>query len=175
LYIPAKSEETRVEVMHRLIDQHPLGALVMTGAAGLDADHIPFEVCPPAPEAPRGILRAHVARANPLWKQDGAQALVLFQGPAAYVSPQCHGHEAGAMVVPTWDYAVVHAHGTLRVVEDRQWLVALLGRLTHRHESAQPVPWTMDDAPPAYIERLLKAVVGIEIVIERLQGKWKAG
>jgi transcriptional regulator len=174
MYTPARSEETRPEVMHRLIGEHPLGALVLIGAGGLDADHIPFEVCAPTPEAPLGVLRAHVARANPLWRQDGAPALVLFQGPSGYVSPQCHG-QAGARVVPTWDYAVVHAHGTLRVVEDRQWLLALLGRLTMRHESAQPMPWTIEDAPPEYIERMLKAVVGIEIVIERLQGKWKAG
>jgi transcriptional regulator len=174
MYTPAKSAETRVDVMHRLIDEHPLGALVMMGAAGLDADHIPFEICKPTPEAPLGVLRAHVARANPLWKQDGAGALVLFQGRSAYVSPQCEG-EAGARVVPTWDYAVVHAHGTLRVMEDPRWLLALLGRLTGRHEAAQPMPWTIGDAPPEYIERLMTAIVGIEIEIERLQGKWKAG
>ncbi|MFL6674748.1 MAG: FMN-binding negative transcriptional regulator [Massilia sp.] len=175
MYVPSRFEETRPDVMHRLVSEHPLGALVMHGAAGLDADHIPFEMSEPTPEAPLGVLRAHVARANPLWRQDGAAALVLFQGPSAYITPAFYEQKAlDGKVVPTWDYAVVHARGTLRAVDDPDWLLALMGRLTSRHESPRPAPWSVDDAPRDYIERLLKAVVGIEIVIERLEGKWKA-
>lgn len=175
MYTNSHFAETRPEVMHRLIDTHPLGALVMHGAGGLDANHIPFEIARPAPDAPLGVLRAHVARANPLWRQDGEAALVLFQGPSAYITPAFYEQKAiDGKVVPTWDYAVVHARGTLRAVDDPQWLLGLMARLTSRHESSRPAPWSVDDAPRDYIERLLKAVVGIEIVIERLEGKWKA-
>jgi transcriptional regulator len=174
VYTPAQFEETRIEVLHQLVEQHPLGALVMHGAHGLDADHIPFEIGAPTPEAPFGVLRAHVARANPLWRSDGAAALVLFQGPSAYVSPSHYEQKAvSGKVVPTWNYAVVHAHGTLRTVDDPHWLLGLLGRLTSRHESGLSAPWKIADAPPDYIDGLLKAIVGIEIALDRLQGKWK--
>jgi transcriptional regulator len=174
VYTPAQFEETRIEVLHQLIDQHPLGALVMHGAHGLGADHIPFEISRPTPEAPLGVLRAHVARANPLWQNDGASALALFQGPSAYVSPSHYEQKAiSGKVVPTWNYAVVHAHGTLRTVDDPEWLSGLLERLTSRHESQQNAPWKIADAPRDYIEGLLRAIVGIEIPLDRLEGKWK--
>jgi transcriptional regulator len=175
MYTPTQFAETRVDVLHHLVEQHPLGALVMHGADGLDADHIPFEIAAPTADAPLGVLRAHVARANPLWRRDGAAALVLFQGPSAYVSPS-HDPQLtiDGKVVPTWNYAVVHAHGGLRTVDDPDWLLGLLQRLTHRHESARPVPWSIEDAPCDYIDRLLKAIVGIEIPLARLHGKWKA-
>lgn len=175
MYTPAQFEETRIDVLHGLLDQHPLGALVMHGAYGLDADHIPFEIAAPTPEAPLGVLRAHVARANPLWRRDGDAALVLFQGPSAYISPSHYEQKAiDGKVVPTWNYAVVHAHGRLRTVDDRDWLLGLLERLTTRHESARSAPWSIADAPRNYIDGLLKAIVGIEIPLERLYGKWKA-
>jgi len=175
MYSPRQYEETRLDAMHKLVDAHPLGALVVNGAAGLDADHIPFEIAPPTAEAPFGTLRAHVARANPLWKQDGAQVLVLFQGPQSYVSAAFYDEKAiSGKVVPTWNYAVVHAHGRLRAVEDPAWLLALLGRLTGRHEAQRAQPWTIENAPRAYIDGMLGAIVGIEIVIERIEGKWKA-
>jgi transcriptional regulator len=174
MYTPARSEVTRIDVLHQLVEQHPLGALVMHGARGLDADHIPFEIGAPTPEAPFGVLRAHVARANPLWRNDGAHALVLFQGPSAYMSPSDDEQKAiDGKVVPTWNYAVVHAHGTMRTIEDPHWLMGLLERLTTRHESQQPVPWKIADAPRDYIDGMLKAIVGIEIPLGRLQGKWK--
>jgi transcriptional regulator len=121
------------------------------------------------------VLRAHVARANPLWQRSEAGALVLFQGPSAYVSPAFYEQKAiDGKVVPTWNYAVVHAHGSLRAVEDPEWLLGLLERLTKRHEASRPAPWKVADAPRDFIEGLLKAIVGIEIVIDKLEGKWKA-
>lgn len=174
MYIPAKYEETRVDVMHGLIAAHPLGMVVAHGASGLSADHIPFEVSAPADDAPLGVLRAHVARANPLWRRDGAQVLAAFQGDARYVSPSEFEEKAlTGRVVPTWDYAVVHVHGALRTVDDPAWLAALLNRLTGRHEAAQSAPWAVSDAPPDYIAKLMAAIVGIEIRIDRMEGKWK--
>jgi transcriptional regulator len=174
MYRPTRFEETRIDVMHALIASHPLGALVTHGAGGLGADHVPFEISPASSEAPFGVLRAHVARANPVWRQDGGDALVLFQGPSAYVSPAFDAQKViSGKVVPTWNYAVVHAHGRLRAVDDPDWMLALLGRLTTRHEAARAQPWAVGDAPGDYIDRLLKAIVGIEIVVERLEGKWK--
>lgn len=174
MYIPAKYEETRTGVLHGLIAAHPLGMVVTHGASGLSADHIPFEVSAPAAEAPLGILRAHVARANPLWRRGGAEVLAAFQGHARYVSPSEFEEKAlTGKVVPTWDYAVVHVHGALRTVDDPEWLAALLNRLTDRHEAGQSVPWAVGDAPPDYIAKLMAAIVGIEIRIDRMEGKWK--
>lgn len=175
MYIPAKYEETRTGVLHGLVAAHPLGMLVTHGPDGLSANHIPFEVMPPCAGAPLGILRAHVARANPVWRQDGAQVLAAFQGDARYVSPSEFEEKAiSGRVVPTWDYAVVHVHGTLRAVDDPEWLAALLARLTGRHEAAQPAPWAVSDAPRDYIDKLMAAIVGIELRIDRMEGKWKA-
>lgn len=174
MYTPRHFEETRLDVLHTLIAAHPLGALVHGSADGLDADHIPFEVDGPTPEAPFGILRAHVARANPLWRDAGAAVMVLFQSPSAYVSPAFYEQKAETgKVVPTWNYAVVHAHGTLRAIEDRAWLLSLVERLTNRHEAGRAEPWKVSDAPPDYIEAMLNAIVGIEIRIDRIEGKWK--
>jgi transcriptional regulator len=174
MYAPPHFEETRLDALHALITAHPLGTLVTHGAAGLEADHIPFEIAVPTAAAPFGTLRAHVARANPLWRQAGAEVLVVFQGPSAYVSPSLYAEKpASGKVVPTYNYAVVHAHGVLRAVEDPAWILALLGRLTAHHESARAAPWSVQDAPPAFIDTLLKAIVGIEIPLGRLQGKWK--
>ncbi|MES2151812.1 MAG: FMN-binding negative transcriptional regulator [Pseudomonadota bacterium] len=174
MYAPSHFDETRSEVLHALIGSHPLATLVCGGAGGLDADHLPFEVAPPTPQAPFGVLRAHVARANPLWRRSGEAVLAVFQGPAAYISPAFYEEKAASgKVVPTWNYAVAHAHGTLRAVDDPAWLFALLERLTAQQEGGRDLPWSVHDAPRAYIEQLLGAIVGIEIVIGRLQGKWK--
>ena len=174
MYTPKSYREERLEVLHTLMAAHPLGALVRVGEDGLCADHLPFEIATATPEAPFGTLRAHVARANPLWRGDGADTLVIFQGPHAYITPAWYAekHLSGEEV-PTFDYAVVHAHGPLRVIDERTWLLDFLARLTQRHEAAQAMPWQIGDAPPAYIDRLLKAIVGIEIPLTRLEGKWK--
>jgi transcriptional regulator len=174
MYAPSHFEETRLDALHALIEAHPLGTLVTYGAAGLDADHIPFEIAAPTPDAPFGTLRAHVARANPLSRQDGAAVMVVFQGPSSYVSPSLYLEKpVSGKVVPTYNYAVVHAHGVLRAVEDPAWTLALLERLTARHELARAAPWSVGDAPPAFVETLLNAIVGIEVPLDRLQGKWK--
>jgi transcriptional regulator len=174
MYLPSHFEETRLEALHALVEAHPLGTLVTHSVQGLGADHIPFEIAAPSAAAPFGILRAHVARANPLWRQAGAEVLAVFQGPSAYVSPSLYEEKpVTGKVVPTYNYAVVHAHGVLRAIEDPAWILALLERLTGRHEAARAAPWAVRDAPPEFVDTLLKAIVGIEIPIGRLQGKWK--
>jgi len=172
MYTPKQFEETRVDVLHNLIRAHPLGALVTVTANGLDANHIPFEIDPEP--APFGTLRGHVARANPVWRDPGAEALAIFQGVNTYISPSWYStkQETGK-VVPTWNYAVVHAHGTLRVIDDKNWVRAFVERLTNRHESDRPNRWHATDAPADYIDGLLETIVGLEMPIARLVGKWK--
>jgi transcriptional regulator len=174
MYLPKHFEETRVPVLHDLIRAYPLGALVTLGPEGLDANHIPFEV-DPVP-GPLGALRGHVARANPVWRETAPDrdCLVIFRGPEGYISPAWYPtKQETARVVPTWNYAVVHAYGRLRAVEDRDWLRAFVERLTRRHEAGRPEPWQVGDAPAAFIESMLAAIVGIEIPLARLVGKWK--
>ena len=173
MYLPKHFEETRVETLHELIRAHPLGALVTLTPGGLDANHIPFEVDPDP--APFGTLRGHVARANPVWRESApdAEALVLFQGPEIYISPSWYPtKEETTKVVPTWNYVVVHAHGPLRAIDDREWLRAFVTRLTNRHEGGRRDPWKVTDAPADFIDTQLGAIVGIEIPITRLVGKW---
>jgi len=174
MYLPKHFEETRIDVLHGLIHAHPLGALVTLTSGGLDANHIPFEV-DPAP-APLGTLRGHVARANPVWREFSRDldTLVIFQGPGTYVSPAWYPTKRQTgKVVPTWNYAVVHAHGALTVIEDRAWLRDFVTGLTDRHEAARPEPWRVTDAPADYIEAQLGAIVGLELRLTRLVGKWK--
>jgi transcriptional regulator len=174
MYLPKHFEETRVPVLHELIRTHPLGALVVLTPGGLDANHIPFEVDPDP--APLGTLRGHIARANPLWRDAAreVEALVIFQGAGAYISPSWYPtkRETGK-VVPTWNYAVVHAHGAARFIDDRAWLRGFVDRLTRRHEAGRREPWHITDAPPDYVETQLGAIIGLEIPISRLVGKWK--
>lgn len=174
VYLPAHFEERSVEILHALIREHPLGALVTLGPDGLAANHVPFEVDPEP--APFGTLRAHVARANPVWREHprDADALVVFQAESGYVSPSWYPtkHDT-AKVVPTYNYVVVHARGPLRAIDDAGWLRALVSRLTDRHEAGSEHPWKLTDAPEAFIESQLRAIVGIEIQPRSLIGKWK--
>ena len=166
--------EVRVDVLHALIKAHPLATLVVTTEAGLEANHIPL-LMDPAP-GPFGTLRGHVARANPVWRTFNAdtEALAVFQGPQGYITPSWYPSKAQhGKVVPTWNYAVVHAHGPLKIHEDAEWLRVLVTRLTQRQESRRAKPWHVSDAPGDYIDTMLKAIVGIEIPVSRLQGKWK--
>ncbi|HEY0062890.1 MAG TPA: FMN-binding negative transcriptional regulator [Telluria sp.] len=173
MYTPNSFDEKRLEVLHGLIRQHPLGTVVTHGAGGLSANHIPFEIAPASEDAPFGVLRAHVARANPIWQQQ-SDTLVVFQGASAYVSPSLYEEKPlSGKVVPTWNYAVTHAHGRLRAIEDPEWILALLERLSAAHESGRSVPWAVADAPAQFIDKLLGAIVGIEIVVGRMEGKWK--
>lgn len=173
MYLPRHFEAPALQAMQALIGERPLATLVAAGAQGLSADHIPVEL--DATSGPHGTLRGHVARANPLWRDaDGAEVLAVFQGPQTYVSPSWYpGKALHGKVVPTWNYAVVHAHGRLRAVDDAPWLRALVERLTTTHEATFPVPWAVGDAPADYLEQMLRAIVGIEITLTRLVGKWK--
>ena len=174
MYLPSHFEETRADVIHRLVRQHPLGVLVTLGADGLNANHIPFELDPDP--APWGTLRAHVARANPVWRDfsPDVQALVIFQGAQAYITPSWYEtkKETGK-VVPTYNYIVVHARGSLRIIEDPVWLRALVGRLTNQFEARRTAPWQVTDAPSDFIEQQLRGIVGLEMPVTKLMGKWK--
>ena len=176
MYMPPHFAVSQPEVLHRIIRDHPLGALVTQGAEGLDADHIPFEFDPAA--GPLGTLSAHVARANSLWQRcpTGTPVMVIFRGAEAYVSPNWYPskHEAHRQV-PTWNYEVVHAHGTLTVRDDERFVRGVLARLTRRHEAAEASPWKMSDSAPEFIDGLLRHIVGIEIAVTSLVGKSKLG
>lgn len=174
MYVPAHFDEPRLEELQRLIAEHPLGVLVTHGEGGLDANHLPFELDPAA--GTQGTLRAHVARANPLWKQleSGAQVLVVFRAEHAYLSPSWYPSKREShKQVPTWNYRVVHAHGEITVRDDERFVRGLVARLTRKHEASQPAPWKMGDAPTDYIDAMLKAIVGVEVEISRLVGKFK--
>ncbi|HUP93313.1 MAG TPA: FMN-binding negative transcriptional regulator [Burkholderiales bacterium] len=174
MYIPKQFEETRVDVMHELIRARPFATLVTLAPDGLTANHIPFLVS--EQPAPFGTLQGHVARSNPLWKEESrtGDVLVVFQGPQSYISPSWYAtkKETGK-VVPTWNYAIVHAAGPLRAIEDRAWLRAFVERLTARNEASVAQQWKVSDAPEEYLEKMLQNIVGIEIPIARLSGKWK--
>lgn len=175
MYIRKEHRLADVAAMHALMQAHALGAWITAGAAGLAANHIPFLL--DRTRGAHGTLLGHVARASPVWRTlDGATpSLVIFQGPHSYITPNWYpGKAEHGKVVPTWDYAVVHAHGVARAVEDPAWLLDVLARLTHAHEAANKTPWRLSDAPADYIGKLLRAIVGIEIPIMRLEGKLKA-
>jgi transcriptional regulator len=166
--------EDRVEVQHALIRAHPFGAMVTLGPEGLVANHFPFIV--DAEASPLGTLRGHMARANGQWKDlDGSQeALVIFQGAHRYITPSWYPAKAETgKVVPTWNYALVHVYGRPRIVEDRDWLLRHVSELSDTNEASMPVPWSVSDAPEEFVGALLKAIVGIEIQITRIEGKWK--
>ena len=174
MYSPQPFDEPRLEVLHALIKSHPLGTFVILADGELCANHMPFLVDPAS--GGYGTLRGHVSRANPLWRQfDGAvRALAIFQGPESYITPSWYPskHEDGK-AVPTWNYAVVHAYGEPRAVEDRAWLLAHVTQLTAVHEARQALPWQVSDAPREYIEQMIDRIVGVEMPIAKLQGKWK--
>lgn len=174
MYLPSHFDEQRLEALHDLIAKNPLGVLVTHGSEGLDANHLPFEL--DSGVGQHGVLRAHVARNNPVWQSvaGGDEVLVVFRAQDAYISPNWYPskHEAHKQV-PTWNYRVVHAHGRITVRDDERYVRGLVARLTRKHEASQPSPWKMGDAPPDYIDAMLKAIVGIEIAVARLVGKFK--
>lgn len=172
MYLPKHFEQADATTLAALMLERPLATLVVPTPAGPTADLIPLEFHPSL--GPHGTLRGHVARANPLWRHAGVSALAVFQGPQAYVSPNWYpSKREHGKVVPTWNYTMVQARGTLRAIEDAPWLRLLVGRLTDRHESSQPEPWKVSDAPEDYVRQMLGAIVGIEIELTSLQGKWK--
>ena len=177
MYLPAHFEETRPEILHALVQQHPLGLLVTQDAQGLPvADVLPWMLEPGRQAGSPGTLVGHVARANPLWRAAsvGRPVLVVFQGPQAYVSSSAYASKAEhGKVVPTWNYALVQARGTLRVVDDAAQALALVTRLTQRHEAPRLQPWAVADAPHDYIATMLRAIVVLEIPLDSLLGKYK--
>lgn len=160
--------------MHQLIRVHPLATLVVHAPSGLNANHIPLYLSE-SPE-PYGTLQGHIARANPLFGEigEGIEALAIFHGPQSYITPSWYAtkKETGK-VVPTWNYAVVHVSGVLRVVDNASWLRAQLNALTNQNEASFAKPWAVSDAPKDYIDKIMAAIVGIEMTITKMLGKWK--
>ncbi|MBM3736903.1 MAG: FMN-binding negative transcriptional regulator [Acidobacteria bacterium] len=172
MYNPAHFAETRPGFPGESIARYPLATLITTGQGGLDANHIPMIW---VPGGEHGILRGHVARANPVWKDASTEALAVFHGPQHYISPSWYpSKREHGKVVPTWNYAVVHAHGTVRFPEDPDWLLATVTALTDAAERINPDPWRVTDAPQDYIAGLLRAIAGVELTITRIEAKWKA-
>jgi transcriptional regulator len=174
MYLPRHFAEDQVEVLTELVRRNPLATLVSLGDDGLIATHLPLLW--DAEPTPYGTLRGHFARPNPHARiaSSPVDALVVFAGPSAYVSPSWlpSKHEHGK-VVPTWNYAVVHAYGPLRLIDDAEWLRTLVTRLTDREEATFAAPWRVSDAPAGFLEGALKGIVGVEITVSRLEGKWK--
>lgn len=175
MYIRKQHQLTDRDAIFSLIETHALGAWVCQVDGVLEANHIPFFL--DREQGPSGRLIGHVSRANPVWRAIGAglPSVVLFQGPQRYITPGWYpGKAAHGKVVPTWNYVVAHVHGVARVRQERDWLLGMLQQLAQVHESGQPKPWRVDDAPVDYIDKMLTAIVGIEIPIDRLVGKCKA-
>jgi transcriptional regulator len=173
MYIPRANQEDRIPVLHKLLQTQPLASLVTVGSSGLFASHIPMVL---EPNGAMGLLKCHVSRANSQWRDHNpsVQALAIFSGPQHYISPTWYPEkQETGKVVPTWNYVVVHAYGFLKVIEDPEWLKAHLEKLTSVHEAASPDPWKISDAPADYISSQLKGIVGLEMTIDRLEGKWK--
>ena len=176
MYLPKSFEPPDIDTLQQFVRTHPFGVLVTMTSGGLDGNHIPFLI--DVEPAPYGTLRGHVARANPIWREceTSPEALVIFQGPDSFISPSWYpSKRETASVVPTWNYVVVHAHGSVRVIQDADWLRAHVEALTNQHEQDRDAPWAVTDAPADYIQKLVGAIVGIEIPIAPLTGKWKLG
>lgn len=174
MYQPPHFREDSLAVQHALMRAHPLGLLVTLGSAGLVANPVPFVL--DAATSACGTLRAHLSRANPQWQDFDAsqEALVVFQGPETYITPSWYAakREHGK-VVPTWNYAIVQAYGRMRVIDDPDWLLQQITAMTDAQEGAQPEPWAVSDAPAPFVTAQLKGIVGVEIEINRIEGKWK--
>lgn len=176
MYTPTAFRQDDLAELHRQILDCRLATVVSQGAGGLQASHLPLLLEPG--EGQFGTLYGHFARANPQWRDlaDGAEALVIFQGPEAYISPSWYQAKAEhGKVVPTWNYIAVHAQGRAEVFEDAERLLQLVSRLSERHEAGRAQPWAVSEAPRDYIDGMLRAIVGFALPIEHLQGKWKLG
>jgi transcriptional regulator len=180
MYLPKEFAEDRIPVLHDAMRTIAFGTLVTTGADGLTASHIPLLL--DAEPAPYGTLTGHLARGNPQGRgpqsrgvpAEGVEALAMFLGPHAYVSPSWYpSKQENGKVVPTWNYVAIHAHGTLRFIDDLDWKIAHVTRLTASHESRRAAPWAVSDAPPDYITGMAKGIIGFALPIARLYGKWK--
>ncbi|MBZ9960116.1 MULTISPECIES: FMN-binding negative transcriptional regulator [unclassified Mesorhizobium] len=176
MYQPPHFQETRPEVLHGLIRAHPLGLLVSSGPEGPVADAIPFLI--DADVGPNGRLRAHLAKANPQWRliadNPASPVLIVFQGTDAYVTPSWYEtkRETGK-VVPTWNYAIVQVRGIAKVIDDQDWLARQIADLTASQEGTREAPWAVTDAPAPFIQSQIKGIIGLEIEIAEIHGKWK--
>lgn len=176
MYEPPHFQETRPDVLHGLIKTHPLGMLVSNGPDGPVADAIPFLL--DAEASPNGRLRAHLAKANPHWRliadNPASPVLIVFQGTDAYVTPSWYEtkRETGK-VVPTWNYAIVQVRGTAKVIDDQEWLAQQIADLTASQEGQRQAPWAVTDAPAPFIQSQIKGIIGLEIEISEIHGKWK--
>jgi transcriptional regulator len=174
MYTPIHFEEPRVEIMHELMRARPLATLVTMTTNGLNANHIPLQLL--GQPAPFGTLHGHVARANPMWIDfaHDIDVLAIFHGPDSYITPSWYAtKQKTGKVVPTWNYSVVHAYGRLRIIDDAAWIRAQIEALTDHNEAKFSKPWAVSDAPHEFTEKLIDAIVGVEIVITKLSGKWK--
>lgn len=175
MYQPPLHREDRLDAQHQLITAHPFGLLISAGRGGLLANAVPFTL--DAAASAKGTLRTHVARANPHWQEftgDGCDCLVVFQGPQSYVTPSWYPTKGQTgKVVPTWNYVAVQARGRAAVHEDAPWLRAQIEQLTREREAHRAVPWQVSDAPAEFTAQLMRAIVGIEIPIASIEGKWK--
>ncbi|WP_304640708.1 FMN-binding negative transcriptional regulator [Pseudomonas sp.] len=176
MYVPNHFKEEDIGKLQQYIRDYGFGLLIVADDAGIEANHVPFYLALEQ-DGSLGHLQCHLARNNPAWQRlnDSARVLAVFQGPDAYISPSWYETKAETgRVVPTWNYLAVHAEGSARIIEDPIWLKHHLSRLTDQHESGMSVPWSVDDAPSDFTERLVQAIVGVEIKIDSLTGKLKA-
>lgn len=174
MYCPESFRETELSVLHDLMYTHTFATLVSLCGTELCADHLPLVFH--AERGPHGTLCGHVSRSNPLWTHftDHTEVLVIFRGPDSYITPSWYpSKHTDGKVVPTWNYAVVHAYGKPRAIEDRGWLLEHVTELTRHHEAREEMPWQISDAPSDYIARMLTGIIGIEISVSRLEGKFK--
>jgi transcriptional regulator len=174
VYIPKFNQETRLDVMHALIEAQPFATLVTMSGSGIFASHLPMVL--ERGEGTYGTLRGHLSRANNQWRDlsPSVEALAIFSGDHHYISPNWYPEKTeDGKVVPTWNYAVVHAYGPLRIIEDPAWLLSHLTTLTTQHEARSPEPWQVSDAPADYIASQIKGIVGLEVTLSRIEGKWK--
>ena len=174
MYIPAHFAESSVPTLHGVMRQHPFATMIAATASGLEANHIPLVL--DASPSQYGTLRGHIARANTLWQRldAGSEVLAVFHGPHHYISPSWYpSKREHGRVVPTWNYVAVHARGRIEWCHDAAWLRRFVEALTTQHEAAEESPWHVTDAPEDYVQRMLGAIVGFEISIGELSGKWK--
>lgn len=174
MYVPEAFAETDLKTLHALMRNHPLATLVSLNKDGLQASHVPLVLSPDDGEF--GTLRGHLARPNPQWSTlDGSvDALCIFHGPEAYITPSWYpSKQEHGKVVPTWNYVSVHASGPLRVHKDAEWLLANVTAVTNQHESERAAPWQVSDAPDRFVQTMLRGIVGVELEIAKLEGKWK--
>lgn len=174
MYQPPHFREDRLDVMQDLIRAQPLGLLISAGADGILANPIPFQI--DATRGEKGVLQAHLSRGNPQWRTlaEGAEALVVFQGAQSYVTPSWYETKRQTgKVVPTWNYAIVQVRGHVTVLDDEAWLHRQIRALTEKHESGRAAPWAVEDAPDDFLKAQIKGIVGLEIEITAIDGKWK--